>query len=121
MSTGAGTLTPLRSYPTLDVIPPGSKTSPGGGPPQSSSRKCVVPKLKGDPLPKAKRLLRSAHCAIGKVSKPKARKHHKLGKLVVSRSTPGAAAKLAGGSKVGLKLRPAPKPKRRRRHHPRAA
>jgi hypothetical protein len=120
MSTAAGDLTPLRSYPIVNVTPLGTKTLPGGGPPPSSG-KCVVPKLKGDSLAKAKKLLRSAHCAIGKVSKPKARKHHKLGKLVVSRSTPGAAAKLAGGSKVGLKLRPAPKPKRRRRHHPRAA
>jgi hypothetical protein len=118
MSTGAGTLSPLRSYPTVDVTPPGSKTSPGGGPrPPASSGKCVVPKLKGDSLSKAKRLLRSAHCAIGKVSKPKARKHHKL---VVSKSKPGAAAKLAVGSKIALKLGPAPKAKRHRRHHSRA-
>jgi hypothetical protein len=122
MSTAAGRLTPLRAFPTVDLARPGSKTSPGGGPPPPppSSGKCVVPNLKGVSLSKAKRMLRSAHCAIGKVSKPKARKHHKLDKLVVSKTTPGAAAKVAAGAKIGLKLRPAPKPKRRRRHHLRA-
>ena len=58
--------------------------SSGAPPKGGGSIRCVVPKLKGDSLAKAKRLLRAAHCAIGKVKQPKARKHHKLGKLVVT-------------------------------------
>jgi Divergent InlB B-repeat domain len=77
--------------------------------------RCVVPKLKGDSRAKAERLLRAAHCAIGKVTQPKARKHHKLGKLVVTSTSPGAGAKRASDTRIGFKLGPAPKPKAR--HH----
>jgi hypothetical protein len=70
---------------------------------------CVVPKLKGKSLSKAKGLLTKAHCALGKVHKPKPRKHHKLGKVVVKRSSPGAGATLPAGTKVSLTLTKAPK------------
>jgi hypothetical protein len=74
------------------------------GPPGA---KCVVPKLKGKSLSRAKGLLKRAHCALGKVHKPK---HHKHGKLVVTRSSPGAGAKKLAGTKVALTLGPPPKP-----------
>jgi hypothetical protein len=80
----------------------------------------VVPKLNGDSLAKAKALLRAAHCKLGKVSEPKARKHHRLGKMAVSRSAPGKGAKRTAGTKIAIKLGLAPKPKHRRRHHSRA-
>jgi hypothetical protein len=75
----------------------------------SSGTKCVVPKLKGKSLSKAKGLLKAAHCKLGKVTKPKPRKRHKLGKLVVKSSSPKAGSKRPAGTKVSLKLGPAPK------------
>jgi hypothetical protein len=74
--------------------------------------KCKVPKLKGKSLSKAKSLLKKSHCKLGKVTKPKKRKHHKLGKLVVKSSSPKAGATKPAGTKVALKLAPAPK-----KHH----
>ena len=67
--------------------------------------KCLVPKLAGISLGKAKSALRAAHCALGRVTKPK-RSH---GALVVRSSKPGAGTTLPAGSKVNLKLGPKPK------------
>jgi hypothetical protein len=75
----------------------------------SGGSKCVVPKLKGKSLSKAKSLLKKAHCKLGKVHKPKPRKHHKLGKLVVKGSSPGAGKSRPAGTKVALTLTKAPK------------
>jgi PKD repeat protein len=66
--------------------------------------KCKVPKLKGKSLSKAKSLLKKSHCKLGKVTKPKKRKHHKLGKLVVKSSSPKAGATKPAGTKVALRL-----------------
>ena len=114
MSTADGALSPLRAYPTITVTPAQS----GGHKPPPPVTHCVVPKLKGDSLATARRLLGAAHCLLGKVTKPKAKKNQRLRKLIVSGSTPGAGAKLASGSRIGLKLAQAPKPeaKKRRRH-----
>jgi hypothetical protein len=73
---------------------------------------CVVPKLKGKSLSKARGLLSKAHCALGKVSKPKVKKGHKQPKLVVGSTTPKAGSKLPSGGKVAVKLVPAPKKKK---------
>ncbi len=114
MSTAGGALSPLRAFPTITVTPAQS----GGHKPPPPVVHCVVPKLKGDSLAKARLALGAAHCLLGKISRPKAKKNQRLGKLIVSRSTPGAGAKLASGSRIGLKLAQAPKPeaKKRRRH-----
>jgi hypothetical protein len=74
---------------------------------------CVVPKLAKKTLGKAKAALSAAHCALGKVSKPKAKKGHQLGPLVVKSSSPGAGTTLPAGSKVNLKLGPKPKAKKK--------
>jgi hypothetical protein len=69
----------------------------------------VVPKLKGNSLGKAERALKKAHCAVGKVTKPKAKKgHKKRAKLVVGSAKPGKGKRLAAGTKVALRLRAAP-------------
>ncbi len=78
---------------------------------------CVVPKLKGKTLGQAKTALGKAHCRLGTVHQPKARKNHKLPKLVVASSSPGAGASRANGTKVGLTLGPAPKPKPKPKKH----
>ena len=65
---------------------------------------CVVPKLKGKSPRKARSALRAAHCALGKVRKPKAKKGHKLGPLVVKSFSPAAGTTLPAGGKVSLML-----------------
>jgi subtilisin family serine protease len=104
---------------------PGGSESGGGGvvtfspppvtptpPPPPSEPTCTVPKLAGMTLGKATSALSAAHCALGTVTKPKAKKGHKLGPLVVKSSAPAAGAKTSG--KVNLTLGPKPKPKK---HH----
>ena len=83
-------------------------------PPPPPAVKCVVPKLKGDSLAKAKKALANAHCAVGKITQPKVKKGHKAGKLVVGSTKPGTGAKLTAGSKVAIKLVAAPKPSKKR-------
>lgn len=78
-----------------------------GDPPPSI--RCVVPKLAGKKLARAKAALRDAHCAVGVVTKPKARKGKRLGQLVVKSSTPSAGQILGVGGKVSLTLGPKPR------------
>ncbi|MFL5832227.1 MAG: PKD domain-containing protein, partial [Solirubrobacteraceae bacterium] len=77
---------------------------------------CRVPKLKGKTLSQAKTLLGRAHCKLGRVHKPRARKHHKLRKLIVASSSPGAGKVRPNGTKVALTLKAAPKPKPKHKH-----
>ncbi|HUO71904.1 MAG TPA: PKD domain-containing protein [Solirubrobacteraceae bacterium] len=79
--------------------------------------KCRVPKLKGKTLSQATTLLRKANCRLGKVTKPKPRKHHRLRPLIVSRSNPGAGSVRAAGTKVALTLVEKPKPKPKPKRH----
>jgi hypothetical protein len=84
----------------------------GGGTPPPAEEKCIVPKLKSKTLGQAKSALRSAHCAIGKVTKPKkGKKGKKLGPLVVKSTSPAAGAQLPANSKVAITLKHAPKKK----------
>jgi hypothetical protein len=75
---------------------------------------CTVPNLKGKTLGQARSMLSAADCALGKVTKPKARKGHKLGKLVVKSSSPPAGSSLPAGGQVNVRL--APKPRKRHKH-----
>jgi hypothetical protein len=77
-------------------------------PPPPAEVRCVVPKLAKKTLGQAKSALRAAHCALGKVTKPK----KKGGALVVKSSKPGAGTSLAANAKVNLKLAPKPKKKK---------
>jgi PASTA domain len=70
---------------------------------------CVVPKLKGKSLHRAKTALKAAGCNVGKVRKQKLRKSKKHGPLVVKSSKPSAGTILTAGSKVNLKLGPKPR------------
>jgi subtilisin family serine protease len=107
----------------VDELPPGTvagteaaikEASPPATIPPAEKAVCTVPHLTGRTLGQATAALTAAHCKLGKVTKPKAKKGHKQPPLVVKSSTPAAGAKPAGG-KVDLKL--APKPKPRKRHH----
>ncbi len=77
---------------------------------------CKVPKLAGKTLGRAKVALSAAHCKLGKVTKPKAKRGRKLPALVVKTSAPRAGAKPASG-KVNLTLGPKPKPKKHHHTH----
>jgi hypothetical protein len=73
---------------------------------------CVVPKLKGKSLRRARTALKAAHCRVGKVHRPKHKMGEKRGPLVVKSSNPAAGAKPAGG-RVNLTLGPNPRKARR--------
>jgi subtilisin family serine protease len=75
---------------------------------------CAVPKLTGETLGQATAALKAAHCSLGKVKKPKARKGHKLGPLIVKSSNPSPGSASSSG-KVDLTL--GPKPKAKKHHH----
>jgi hypothetical protein len=83
---------------------------PHGDPPRPLG--CIVPKLVGKKLARAKTALTSAGCKIGTVSKPKPRKGKGRRALVVKSSNPAAGAKSASGT-VDLTLGPKP----RKAHH----
>jgi hypothetical protein len=87
--------------------------SGGSIPNQPSPLHCLVPKLAGKTLGQATAALAAAHCSLGTVTKPKARKRHKLGPLAVKTSSPGAGSAPSSG-KVNITLGPKPKP---RKHH----
>lgn len=65
------------------------------------STHCVVPALKGKTLARARNALQAAHCALGRVRKPKGAK---LAGLRVRSTSPGAGSVLEAGGKVGLRL-----------------
>jgi beta-lactam-binding protein with PASTA domain len=76
----------------------------------------VVPKLKGLTLPAARRKLAKAHCKLGKVKRPKARKGSQRRKLVVKRQSSKAGATLAANAAVKVTLGPAMKKTRAPKH-----
>ena len=61
---------------------------------------CVVPRLRGKTLAAAKRALKKAHCAIGKVTKRASKK--RPGRVISQSRRPGR--KLRNGAKVGVVL-----------------
>jgi Divergent InlB B-repeat domain len=62
---------------------------------------CLVPKLRGKSLKKARKALSRSHCSLGKVKRPKG---HRKGALVVRSSEPGAGRRLGAGAKVSVRL-----------------
>jgi hypothetical protein len=102
------------SFGSLDLTP-----ATAGWTVKSSSPppRCIVPKLAGKSLAQAKRALAHAHCALGKVTKPRKRKHHKLPPLVVKSSSPKVGTTHAAGTKVALTLKAKPKPKKHKHRH----
>jgi hypothetical protein len=83
-------------------------------PPPHAEEQCLVPRLAGKTLRRAKAMLVAAHCALGKVSTPKPRKGHSIGRLLVRSSSPAAGTTLPAGAEVGLRLGANPKKKGRK-------
>jgi hypothetical protein len=85
------------------VVPP---------PPPPPPAVCVVPKLKGKTLARAKAALRAANCKLGKIHKPKRPKGKRRHVLVVKSSSPAVGKSPADGT-VDLRLGPKPRKARR--------
>ena len=75
---------PNELCPKPVAPPPQVITETVPGPPQ-----CIVPKLKGLPLAFAKRLLKAANCALGKVTRKKARRRSQVGKVLSQKTRAG--------------------------------
>jgi PASTA domain len=80
----------------------GTPGNGGGAPGSGGAIHCVVPKLAGRTVAKAKRLLEAAHCKLGRVSTPK---HRRETSLVVRASVPRQGTRLPRGTRVRLTLR----------------
>ena len=65
----------------------------------SAPKKCIVPKVVGLKLAKAKTKIKKAHCRVGKITKKHSSKKKK-GKVI--KQSPRAGKHLKAGSKVKL-------------------
>jgi hypothetical protein len=81
---------------------PGTAAGPGG------AKRCVVPKLAGKSLTRARKLLTTHGCALGKVKRPRKPRHRKLRPLIVGAQSPKAGRSLPRGTKVALRLKETP-------------
>lgn len=113
-STG-GRLDVAAALNALVPLPPPAPPAPPIPPVARAASTCRVPRLKGLSLRRAKSALRSAHCALGRVAKPRARRGRRLPPLVVKSSRPRAGAVLTAGARVALTLKVKPRPRRRGR------
>jgi hypothetical protein len=95
---------------TAPPAPPAPPLPPGAAVPKP--RRCVVPHLSGKTLAAARTLLAKAHCALGKVTKPK----KATGTLIVASQSPAPDRFLAAGAKVAVRLAVKPKPKPKPKH-----
>lgn len=93
--------------------PPSVLAPPTPPPPPTSRQRCRVPTLTGRTLSAARSRLRRAHCALGRVTKPKPRtvrgKRVKLRPLVVARQSVKAGASRKAGTKVAVRMRERPR------------
>ena len=88
----------------INVIAAGAGGPGGPGGPGIPPATCKAPKLKGKTLAQAKKLIRTAGCALGKVTKPK-RKPRRGFQLTVSKQRPATGATVARGTKIALTLK----------------
>jgi len=78
---------------------------------------CKVPKLRGKSLRAARKALKQAHCRLGGVRRPRARRGHRSPALVVLASKPGRGAVRSADARVRVTLGPRPRPRRRAQRH----
>jgi cytochrome c peroxidase len=64
--------------------------------------RCVVPRLRGRTVARARLTLRRSECGLGLVLRPR----HARGRLVISSQRPSAGAKRPAGTRVAVRLRP---------------
>jgi hypothetical protein len=103
-AAGAGATAPAAASPSVVV----SATAA----PAPARRRCAVPRLALLTPAAARRRLAAAHCALGRVTTPKA--YENRTRLVVRRQSRRAGTRAAGGARVDVTL--GPKPAKKRRH-----
>jgi hypothetical protein len=96
IAAASGTFTVL---PSLTSVSPAISVVRPLGARRSRGRNCVVPRISGRKLARAKRALIRAHCAVGRVRTARS-KHVKRGRVIWQSHRPGAL--LPGDTKVGL-------------------
>jgi cytochrome c peroxidase len=90
--------------PVATAAPAAAPAAPAGsvaGSAVHSPAKCVVPKLRGRTVAKAKLMLAGSRCKLGLVLKTKRAK----GRLVVSSQRPSAGAQRPAGTRVAVRVR----------------
>jgi subtilisin family serine protease len=100
-----------HSFAVRAKSPHGILTDPSPATATWSVLQCKVPRLKGKSLRRARRALRAAHCELGRVKRPRARRGRRLGRLVVKATKPRAGAIRPAGMRVRVTL--GRKPRRR--------
>jgi Tol biopolymer transport system component len=83
---------------TQDTNTPADSVDSSWGPPVTT---CTVPKLKGQTLAKAKKLIQRAGCVLGKITGPK---KNRSSRRIVNQK-PRANMDVAAGTKVNMQLR----------------
>lgn len=91
------TVSGIETYPCGFVAPPAPPPPP---PPPAAKAPCVVPKLRGRTLARAKVLLARAHCRVGKLTRVRSR----VKKGIVLKQTPAPRSRRPGGAKVSLRV-----------------
>lgn len=86
----------IERYPCGFVAPP----APPPPPPPAAKPACVVPKLRGRTLARARVLLARARCSLGKVTRVRSR----VKRGVVLRQSPAPGSRKARGAKVALRV-----------------
>jgi hypothetical protein len=89
---GAFSNAPVPAPPTPAPTPPATKAAP------VTVKKCKVPKLAGLTLTTARKRLKAANCALGKVTLKTTRKRKQSGRITAQRTKVGV--QLAAGAKV---------------------
>jgi len=105
--------TTAQCSPSSQTPPPTTTTTTTN--PTSTQANCVVPKVAGKSLAAAEKLIKRAGCAIGKITRPRARRGQKLRTLIVRRTNPAAGRSVAKGTKVAILLVQKPKPANKRK------
>jgi hypothetical protein len=88
----------IESYPCGFVPPPAPPPPPP--PPAAAKKVCVVPRLRGRTLARAKVLLARAHCSVGKVTRVRSR----VKRGVVLKQSLAPRSRRARGAKVSLRV-----------------
>ena len=95
---------PKSATPVATAAPAAAPGAPAGsvaGSAVHSPAKCIVPKLRGRTVAKAKLMLAGSRCKLGLVLKTKRAK----GRLVISSQRPSAGAQRPAGTRVAVRVR----------------
>jgi hypothetical protein len=91
------TVSGVEAYPCGFVPPPAPPAPP---PPARAAQSCIVPRLRGRTLARARVLLARAHCSVGRVTRVRSR----VKRGVVLRQRPVAGSRRPRGAKVSLRV-----------------